>query len=58
MPSQVDGNEGAGQIVALANTASGVAAAGTPGVVGNLPGRSSPGNTSSGMETHLHKYDL
>ncbi|XP_050717290.1 transforming growth factor beta regulator 1-like [Eriocheir sinensis] len=44
----VDGNEGTGQIISIASPTSAVTAASTPGVVGNLPGRSSPGNTSSG----------
>lgn len=53
MPSQVEGNEASGQVIALTNPVSAVTAGSAPGVVGNLPGRSSPGNTSSGMEMKL-----
>lgn len=58
MPLQVDGNEGTGQVISIANPASAVTAASTPGVVGSLPGRSSPSNTSSGMEMRLYLHGL
>lgn len=58
MLSQADGNEGTGQIMTIVNPPSAVASASTPGVVGNLPGRSSPGNASSGMEKILKICDF
>ena len=47
---QVDGNEGGGHLITVANPSSGVTAVSTPGIVGSVPGRSSPGNTSSGKK--------
>ncbi|XP_045135454.1 transforming growth factor beta regulator 1-like [Portunus trituberculatus] len=44
----VDGSEGGGHLITVANSSSGVTAVSTPGFVGSVPGRSSPGNTSSG----------